>query len=111
MVQTYRQALGVIRLKRICSKLGVVLHLRNIIPPIGKHGSAMWEIVELPGVMLHNYPSTSPDKGWRIERWEDFISDQAEWVLDKLRGQIFRTRKEALEIIEMTMDMHGEQDG
>ena len=87
-----------------------MLHLRNIIPPLGKHGSAMWEIAELPGVFLHNYPSTGPEKGWRIEKWEDFISDQAAWVLEKLHGQVFRTRKDALEIVEMTMSMHQEQE-
>jgi len=87
------------------------LRLHNMFPPIGDSGSALWGIVELPGVVLHRYPSTSAQSGWRLELWDDFISPQSRWVLEKIRDQVFPTRKESLQAIELLMDMYpGEPD-
>lgn len=82
------------------------LHLHNMFPPVGNNGSALWGIHELPGVVLHRYPSTSENPGWRMERWDDYLGNQAETLLEKMKDQVFPTRREALQVIEMLMDMY-----
>ena len=84
----------------------MTLHLYNMFPPVGRNGSALWGIHELPGVVLHRYPSTSESPGWRMERWDGHISEQAELLLEKMKDQVFSTRREALQIIEMLIDMY-----
>lgn len=82
------------------------LHCNNIFPPVGKDSSAIWGVNELPGICIHRYPSTGPEPGWRVEGWPD---DQAtalsRLVVEKLQGQVFATRRDALEAIELLMDL------
>lgn len=70
-------------------------------------GSAMWTVRELPGVVLHSYPSTSDLRGWRMEFWDmETIDPRSAWVLEKLRGQVFPTRRVLVAAVELAMDMY-----
>jgi len=82
------------------------LHCVNMFPPVGKNVSALWGIHELPGVCLHRYMSTSSQPGWRVESWvDDEATELSRNVVSQLYGQVFHTRREALEAVSLIMDL------
>lgn len=89
-------------------------------------GSAWWEVADLPGVIVYkdSYPAGQLP-GWRVEHansmpgWAGLITGgrepeslhtQSFRVVEKLEGQVFDTRREALQAVEVVLSLIEERE-
>jgi len=84
----------------------ISLHCTNILPPSSKNDSALWGVLELPGICLHRHLSPGTPRGWRVEAWADnqatVLSQQ---VVLALAGQVFDSRRDTLQAVALIMEI------
>ena len=76
------------------------MHLEKIMPRGEKRHSALWGPRDMEGLLLGRHSKTAPEQ--RFWMWY-VLDDELPRPVRRLRGQHFRTRREAVDALETAL--------